>query len=106
MMRLERPNIFLIVFQTEEDAAVRSKTLSDAVTDINIDRGKGTGKVQTFARGRQGGPKAKILIQFILILKRALRENICGNGQACDPTDPSNLRRTRHNVFGGSLKWV
>jgi ABC-type multidrug transport system ATPase subunit/ABC-type multidrug transport system permease subunit len=70
----------LLFGETEEDAVTRINNLSDAATDANIDIGKGAGKVevQKFAGGRQGGPKANILIQFKLLLKRALRENFRG----------------------------
>jgi ABC-type multidrug transport system ATPase subunit/ABC-type multidrug transport system permease subunit len=68
----------MLIGETEEDAVARIKNLGDVAKDVNIDIGKGTGKVQKFAGGRQGGPKANILIQFKLLLKRALRENFRG----------------------------
>lgn len=68
----------LLIGETEEDAVARINNLSDAATDANIDIGKGTGKIQKFAGGLQGGPKANIFIQFKLLLKRAIRENFRG----------------------------
>ena len=64
--------------ESNEDALARIDHLAKVANSVKKDLGKTDGKLQRFVGDKHGGPKANILVQFKLLLKRALGENFRG----------------------------
>jgi uncharacterized protein YfcZ (UPF0381/DUF406 family) len=67
--------------ESDAEAEQRLHKLADLARSEGADIGKVGGKLQRYAAGVGGGPKANIFVQFKLLLGRALRENFRGKGK-------------------------
>ena len=64
--------------ESTDDAQTRIDHLAEIANSVTKDLGRTDGKVQRFVGDQHGGPKSNILVQFKLLLKRALGENFRG----------------------------
>ena len=67
--------------ESEAEVDLRLHKLADLARAEDVDIGKVDGKLERYTAGVSGGPKANILVQFKLLLGRALRENFRGKGK-------------------------
>jgi hypothetical protein len=68
--------------ESNDEAVERIQKLAKAAISENVNNiGDTSGKVERFAGVVGGGPRANILVQFKLLLKRALRESFRGKGK-------------------------
>jgi hypothetical protein len=64
--------------ESSEDASARMDRLADLAQKDTLDMGSTDGPIKRFVGDSHGGPKANILVQFRLLLKRSLGENFRG----------------------------
>jgi hypothetical protein len=67
--------------ESNDEAVERIKKLAETAISENVNMGDTSGKMEKFAGHVGGGPRANILVQFKLLLKRALFENFRGKGK-------------------------